>query len=194
MSCHAILGPMAVGKTTELVKRLSVENATGARVICINHIKDERCGKNEISTHSVILNTKVLKCIKLERLADFSDIANYDVIGIEEAQFFPDIDQFVRKWVLENRKMIIISALTGDFKLGVFGEVYKLLPLFGPNITSLTGRCVRCLAKGKSRFECIGGYTSLKAHEMQVGDSNVIIGGTDIYETLCLDCYIEQNK
>lgn len=58
----------------------------------IKHECDERYDKESISTHDN-KNKKATSCSKLEDLNKF-DIDKYDVLGIDEGQFFPDITEF----------------------------------------------------------------------------------------------------
>lgn len=203
MSCSLILGPVSSGKTTELCHRLKVEADTGAKVIYINHSHDNRNGKVEISTHNSQLayERDGIYKIKVPHLTEVTaEVLNYEVIGIDEGQFFTDIDSFVRNMVLNHDKTVIIAGLNGDYKLNVFGEIYKLIPICAAGqITNLGGRCIQCLKRGKMRNESIGSFSSLKdvstsgASEFADG-GNIKIGGTDIYTSACLSCYKRLNK
>jgi hypothetical protein len=51
------------------------------------------------------------------------------VIGIDEAQFFCDLKQYVIKWCEEYNKNITVIGLDGDFKRNVFGHILDLIPV-----------------------------------------------------------------
>ena len=98
-----IIGPMFSGKTTELLRRLSIYKHLNLRVLCINHSFDVRNDQG-ISTHSNYIDPKRLTNydnIKTSNLLNIIDNANeYDIIGIDEAQFFGvELLEFVEKFV-----------------------------------------------------------------------------------------------
>jgi thymidine kinase len=52
---------------------------------------------------------------------------HYDVIGIDEGQFFPDIVEFA-ELAANSGKIVIVSSLGGTFHRGVFSKVLELIP------------------------------------------------------------------
>jgi thymidine kinase len=193
MSCELLLGGMMSGKTTELRRRLKVELDTGARVIYVNHVSDTRGDGSGISTHNSQLayDRDGIPNIKTDKLEDiYETIKTYEVIGIDEGQFYSDINDTVRRLVVKDSKVVLIAALSGDYKMEIFGEVYKLLPICAAGqVTILGGRCQHCLLKGKTRSECIGSFTSRLDASTSPINGNTEIGGSDKYITLCLECY-----
>jgi thymidine kinase len=200
MSCSLILGAMFTGKSTELLRSIKVEVDTNARALIINSEKDGRCGKDEVSTHNTLNNVKGdgIRKLKLARLDHFTEIDDYDVIGIDEGHWFPDINETVRHWVLQLGKTVIIAALTGDFNLELIGDTYKLLPICAAGqITILGGRCLQCLRNGRPRGECIGSFSYLRKEERvkaAAKGTNTVVGGKELFETLCLSCHLTANK
>ena len=55
-------------------------------------------------------------------------IKNYKVIGIDEAQFFPDLKEFLLK-IEHNKIKIVIAGLDGDFNRNPFGQILECIPL-----------------------------------------------------------------
>ena len=122
-----ILGCMFSGKTTELIRRTDRYRAIIKTVLLINHKIDTRCGEECIQTH----DGKNRKAIKVERLCDLFGHPSYheaDVIGVDEAQFFDDLVDFVMQCELDG-KVLIISGLDGDFKRRPFGKILECIPL-----------------------------------------------------------------
>ena len=120
-----ILGPMFSGKSTELIRRCSRLEAIGKNILYINHTYDVRTD-NFIQTHS-----KHIKCaLKVFSLSEVpeNDFNNADVIAIDEAQFFPDLYNFILTCE-KNKKTIIISGLDGDSNRKPFGQILECIPL-----------------------------------------------------------------
>lgn len=123
---EVILGCMFSGKSTELIRRTTRYKAIGKNVLLINHSKDTRTDNN-VETHSN-LKEKAIKVAELLPLIDTSEFLNSDVIGIDEAQFFEDLYQFVLKAEKFN-KTIIVAGLDGDFLRKPIGQILDLIPL-----------------------------------------------------------------
>ncbi len=66
----------------------------------------------------------------------------FDVIGIDEGQFYPDLIEGVEKLVRQD-KIIIISALDGTFERKPFGQIPNLIPLCD-DVVKLNAICMVC--------------------------------------------------
>ena len=120
-----ILGPMFSGKSTELLRRLSRYDAVGTKTLLINHSFDTRTG-DSVKTHANIEK----KATKTECLLDLIETSEYlesSVIGIDEAQFFDDLLEFVRE--SESDKIVIMAGLDGDSNREPFGQILNCIPL-----------------------------------------------------------------
>jgi thymidine kinase len=120
-----ILGPMFSGKSTELIRRCSRLSAIGKNVLYINHSFDSRTD-DFIQTHSLHKQSAL-------KISSFTQIPleEYDraeVIGIDEAQFFPDLYEFVLKCESDG-KTVIMSGLDGDSNRRPFGQILECIPL-----------------------------------------------------------------
>jgi thymidine kinase len=195
-SLYLILGPMFSGKTTELSRRLKVELDTGATVLYINHKRDVRNGASHISTHNGQLahDRDGIPKIRVETLQEVDMLVkSHDVVGVDESQFFSDLEDCVRRWVLNYGKTVIVSGLNGDSNMKIFGDIYKLMPLCAAGQLSLLGaRCTDCIALGKKRGECIGSFTAMT--DTSNVDGNVKIGGKEAYVTVCMECHQKRSK
>lgn len=139
------VGPMFSKKTSWLMDRLNDHIVTKHKILYINSEKDVR--NETFSTHNSLLNTKYNK-IDLTKASNLLDInvERYDVIGIDEGQWFPDIYPAVLKWI-ELGKIIYCVGLDGDFNMHSIGNIYQLLPIsdyFHKNIAI----CNVCAIKG----------------------------------------------
>ena len=90
----------------------------------IKYFEDKRFSdKSEVVTHDLIKYDS-LDCRYLRD--SFEILKNYDVIGIDEGQFFPDLVEISEKLVLL-KKFVIITALNGDFRMEPFPVIAKII-------------------------------------------------------------------
>jgi thymidine kinase len=120
-----IIGPMFSGKSTELLRRCGRLSSIGKRILYINHTLDTRTD-DSIQTH----NKVKVSAIKVSSLFSVSDelYNDADVIGIDEAQFFPDLYNFVLQCEKDG-KTVILSGLDGDSNRRPFGQILDCIPL-----------------------------------------------------------------
>lgn len=88
-SIEVIFGPMFSGKSTELLRRVKRNTIAQKKCLLISYAKDNRySSENVVSTHDKQM-MKALKCMTIEEaLPHYKD---YDVIAIDEGQFFVDV-------------------------------------------------------------------------------------------------------
>jgi len=140
-SIDLIIGPMYAGKTTELLRRLNIYAELDIKTLYVNSILDSRSSL-PFSSHNPLL-TSIGKCdhIKVENLFDVN-FEQYKVIGIDEAQFFSGLKNYVASYANKGKKLII-SGLNGDYKQEPFGDIINLIPLCD-SIDLLTPFCKLC--------------------------------------------------
>ena len=117
-----ITGPMYSAKTTELIKRLSIEAEMGFMVLYINHLVDEERSTNDFSTHNPVYKEKIDEVVNfhfkktddLMALIEGESLDKYDVIGIDEAQFFNELINPVLYLAEELNKHVIVAGLSLD--------------------------------------------------------------------------------
>jgi thymidine kinase len=169
-SIELIIGPMFSGKTTFLINRINRYTYSKKKCVLIKYLGDTRYSNEFAATHDKIFH----KAISATMLS-FDLYLDYDVIGIDEGQFFPDILQFSEK-MADNGKVVIISCLNADYLRKGFENVLKLVPI-SETITKLSAVCVNC---GKD-----ASFTKRLTDEKETE----IIGGTDKYTALCRLCF-----
>jgi len=184
-----IIGPMMSGKTSELIRRLRIESKIGFEVLYINHSIDNR-STNYVSTHDDCLDLSGIETIKTNNLTDIYNIVkNYDIIGIDESQFFNNLVDNVLHIVENLKKHVIITGLSGDFQRGKIGETLDLIP-YTDKLTLLKAYCLEC-SKYKIRKEA--SFSHKKENNFQ-NKNNIDIGGIDKYIPVCRDCYLILNN
>ena len=193
------IGCMFASKSTELIKQANRFKSIGAKVLKINHKINDRYDTTNISTHdNIILND----CISLNKLMPLisnikeekninNDVNNYNVIIIEEIQFFIDAVDFVKECVDIKNKIVIAAGLDGDFNRCPFPVVSNLIPL-ADKLIKLTAYCGICRDRTPGIFSKL-----IKAPELvtdntseDISEDNIIIGSTDKYIAVCREHYI----
>lgn len=183
-SLRIIIGSMFSGKTIELLRELTVFAEMGLKVLYVNFAQDDR-EDGFFSTHSAIVVRSTQICmIKADRISEITDIDNYDVIGIDESQFFPDLLETVNDLVENRDKKVIIAGLDGTFERRRFGQILDLIPLCD-SITKLTAFCDTCCKNGIYSPALFTKRTSEDKDE-------VVIGGKDKYIPVCRSCFKNQ--
>ena len=174
---HLILGPMFSGKTTELIRIYNKYTACGIKCLMINHGSDTRYNnEGHVTSHSKG-QIKSLNLIKLNQIDEFS-LVNYDVILINEGQFFSDLYDIVKMLVDTAKKHVFVCGLDGDFKREKFGQMLDLIPLCD-NVVKLKAVCQEC-----KKSDAI--YTYRKTNDTQ----QTIVAEKDMYSALCRNCYL----
>lgn len=181
-----VAGPMFSGKTTELLRRLKCESAIGFRVLYINHTQDTR--GTHFSTHNELYTSEIegIRFLSLQKLSLRPDISDIDIIGIDEAQFFPDLVEEVIKMVEDMGKHVIVAGLNGDFRREPFGQILKLEPK-ADSYTRLRSYCIDCSKRSVRTFAL---FTFRIASEKEI----VLTGGKEEYIPLCRECYVKRSK
>lgn len=188
-----IIGPMFSGKTSELIKRIRKfsfgKNAKKTIILKwgSDYRNDEK--KNTLKTHDghevncyrvpnqLTVNGKIIPSISFSKL-----LKECDVIGIDEGHFFPEIDDLVTFCEFlsnEMDKIVIVTALNGDFRRKPFMEVLKLIPKC-ESVIKLNAVCTDCSSAEAA-------FTRKKVQDNQIID----VGGSEKYESVCRKCYFK---
>jgi thymidine kinase len=131
-----ILGPMYSGKTSELLNRYRRWKLAGKKILLIKYENDTRYKEDSIVTHDG-LSVKAYKCKLLKELDDI--IVNYDIICVDEVQFYKDGHIFCDKWA-NSGKIVEASGLNGTYEKKPFEIISNLVPL-ADKIDHLTAVC-----------------------------------------------------
>lgn len=177
MSLDIIIGPMYSGKSSKLLSIVSRYTSLGSRVLVVKHRIDVRYGANNVITH----DGHSIPCLAVQDLDDIP-IERYDVIVVDEAQFFRHLIPFCEHAVDTHSKRVYLFGLDGDSNRRPFGEILQCIPL-ADRVERLTAFCRRCA----------NGTPGLFSHRHEGGDDQqVMVGGAERYETLCRECYIRR--
>ncbi|XP_046359415.2 thymidine kinase, cytosolic-like [Haliotis rufescens] len=167
-----IFGPMFSGKTTELMRRMKRYQVANYSCLIVKYAKDTRYDNNGIATH----DRQVLPAIAAETLMTLAnEMMEYEVIGIDEGQFFPDVVDFADA-MAEKGKVVIVAALDATFQKKGFGDILNLVPL-AEHVMKLSAVCMNCYNEAS--------FTKRKGKETEVE----VIGGADKYLAVCRACF-----
>jgi thymidine kinase len=85
---QVILGPMYSGKSSELIRRLRRYGHARERCLLVKLARDHRYAEEDVVTHDRV----ALRARPADALLPLLDdvCANFDVVGVDEGQFFPD--------------------------------------------------------------------------------------------------------
>ena len=180
---------MFSGKSTELARRIRRYKVANRQCMVIKYANDTRYedepGRQEAGTEGaatlkacvVTHDRQALTAYPAKALADVDNVVHaFDVIGIDEGQFFGDVVEFCEKWANEG-KVVIVAALDGTFQRKAFNTVLGLVPL-AEEVTKLSAVCSVCCEKA--------------AFTKRIGTSDTaveLIGGAEMYVATCRACF-----
>lgn len=179
MGLTIIMGNMFSGKTSELIRRLKRYRIIGKKIVVINSSKDTRSPEEMLKTHDGI----EFPCIKVEHISHCivkQTFCDADIVAVDEAQFFPDLKQFVEMCLFLD-KSVILAGLDGDYKQRKFGELLDCIPM-ASDVMKLSALCMDC------RNGTPGPFTK----RIIESDDLEIVGGKDVYKAVCRKHLISQ--
>lgn len=169
-----ILGPMFSGKSTELIRRCNNYEAIDKKVLIFNHSLDSRC-ENKVQTH----NKTSKNAVKTNSLMLYKRYIDYDVIAIDEAQFFEDLLDFV-KYVEKYNIVLIIAGLDGDCFRKPFGQILYCIP-YANEVVKLHAMCMLSKDGTKAAFS---------KRIANNDEKQVVIGAEDKYVAVSRSKYL----
>jgi thymidine kinase len=170
---EVICGCMFSGKTEELIRRVRRANIAKQKVIVFKPDIDTRYSNDHIVSHSEQTHTSV-------SIKDVNEILNlaedYQVIGIDEAQFFSmDILKVVETLANSGRR-VIVAGLDQDYRGKPFDPMPQLLAI-AEYITKTLAICVIC------------GNPADRTQRKTKSQERVLVGAKDVYEARCRKCF-----
>lgn len=171
---NLILGCMFSGKTSELLNRYNRYNIANKKCLLVKYEDDIRYDDDCVVTHNNIKipATKALKLCAIDEISK-----NYDVICIDEIQFFDDAHIFCDLWANKG-KIVEVCGLNGTFERQPFEIISKLIPLCD-NITYMKAICIK------------HGTDAIFSRRKINNTNTVVIGGNNIYSAADRKEYFE---
>ena len=169
---NLILGCMFSSKTSTLISRYKRYAIGGKKCLMIKNAMDTRYDENCVATHDLV-KINAMKCLDLLELDEI--VKDYDVILIDEIQFFKDADKICDKWA-NSGHIIEASGLNGTSDRTPFDIISKLIPLVN-DITFLTAVCKQT------------GNDAIFTKRLVSNTDVILIGGSDIYTAVDRQTY-----
>ena len=169
-----IIGCMFAQKTTELLRRVRRYKSIGYKVLVVNYSADTRYGKDCIASH----DKEFEKAICVDHLAAIDEIVRsglYNVVVIDEGQFFPDLYSYSTAWADHLSIHIVVAGLDGSSKREPIGDMLLLIP-HAEEVERLNAFCSMC-SNG-----------TIAVYSKYIGkavDGVIAVGGADQYRPVC---------
>ena len=176
---EVITGSMFSGKTEELIRRLNRAIIAKKKVKIFKPEVDSRYDKNKVVSHdsNEINSTVVSSSFEIVKLSK-----GFNVVGIDEAQFFDDLIVPVCNKIANNGVRVIIAGLDMDYLGNPFGPM--------PNLMAISEYVTKVHAVCKQSGN-IANYSFRKNNKKDI----VVIGEKDKYEPLSRSVfYKKMNK
>ena len=188
-----IIGPMFSSKSTTLISKVNRYAIAGRRCTLIKWEGDNRYddivkeddglnGKGVVTHDGQIYPSIALKANQFVRWCEQevkksdSEEDKYDVVGIDEGQFFNGLS-YGCELLANAGYVVVVAGLSGTSNKTLFEEIGRLIPV-SDNILFLKAVCVDCRERSASFSKRIC-----------KGNDKVIIGGIDKYLAVCRKCF-----
>tara|TARA_B100000927_G_scaffold31292_1_gene22852 strand:+ start:42 stop:635 length:594 start_codon:yes stop_codon:yes gene_type:complete len=175
---EVICGSMFSGKTEELLRRVRRAKLAKQKIKIFKPKQDVRYSKKKVTSH----DNNSIKSKPINSPSKILEIAEkFDVIGIDEAQFFDESIVEVCNKLADSGKRVIVAGLDMDYMGKPFGPMPNLLAI-AEYVTKVHAICTR---SGK-----MASYT----HRTAKSDELILLGDTRKYEALSRKEFIKMKK
>ncbi len=175
---EVVCGSMFSGKTEELIRRLNRARIAKQKVEIFKPMVDTRYDEEDVVSHdsNSVSSTPVQNATQILFYAE-----DFEVVGIDEAQFFGNELVNVCIELAAKGKRVIVAGLDMDYLGNPFGPIPNLMAT-AEYITKVHAICMRC------------GNLANYSHRIIKDDKLVVLGETDAYEPLCRSCFHQALK
>ena len=170
---EVVCGSMFSGKTEELIRRLKRARIAKQKVEIFKPAIDTRYDDDDVVSHdsNTVSSTAVENASQILFYAD-----EFDVVAIDEAQFFGNDLVDVCNKLAAKGKRVIVAGLDMDYLGKPFGPIPALMAS-AEYVTKVHAICMKC------------GSLASYSHRTIKDDKLVVLGETDSYEPLCRACF-----
>lgn len=178
---ECICGSMFSGKSEELIRRIKRGLIAKQKILLFKPKIDDRYNVDKISTH----NGNTFDSVAIsssEEIYSYIENKKYDIIGIDEIQFFDYNIIKVINYLAEIGIRVIVAGLDMDFKAEAFHPMPEIMAI-SEIVTKLHAVCSKCGGEASRSQRLINGLPA------KYNDPIVVIGASETYEARCRHCH-----
>lgn len=174
---EVITGPMFSGKSEELIRRLKRAEIAKRKVMCFKPDLDARYHRTAIASHSAqTLNAHTVANVGELRAVLFPLLDTFEVIGVDEAQFFDPSLVALSLELMHLGKRVILAGLDTTFAGEPFPPVPELMAV-ADEVVKLSAVCMQC------------GAPAVHTQRLGASQALVVVGAAGLYEARCRTCF-----
>lgn len=173
---EVVCGSMFSGKSEELIRRVKRAQFAKQQIAVFKPEIDDRYSEEAVVSHNgtTVIANPVASSMHIEEF----DKTNFDIIAIDEAQFFDDgIVETVMALADEGYR-VIIAGLDQDFRGEPFGPMPRLMAV-AEHVTKLQAVCTVCGSPASRTQRLINGVPA------GYDDPVILVGASEAYEARC---------
>lgn len=171
------VGGMFSGKTTALIQQGERYILAKRKVVYVKPEIDNRYSEDSIVTHK----GQGVEAISMPTEGLSAKVFNFDVILIDEVQFFDGRIVSEIEYLLQLGKTVIVSGLDMDFQGEGFEVTMKLMAK-ADVVNKYKAVCEEC------------GEDATFSYRKNTSKEKVVLGEKDTYKPLCRKCYYNKQK
>jgi thymidine kinase len=176
---EVVCGPMFSGKSEELIRRLRRAEIAGQRALIVKPKLDDRFDIGHVVSHA----GAKMRAVAVESPADIPGLVEgYDVVGVDEVQFFAPEIVLVLDGLVEKGMRIVASGLDQDFRGLPFGVMPELL-CRAELVDKLQAVCHRCGGPATMTQRLVDGTPAA------ADGATIVVGALEQYEARCRSCH-----
>ena len=170
---EVVCGSMFSGKTEELIRRLRRAQFAHKKIRTFKPAMDTRYHDTQIVSH----DENNFESIPIKDSKDIFDQAvGFDVVAIDEAQFFDaELPRVCEKLAIAGVR-VIIAGLDMDYRGQPFGPMPDLMAM-ADYVTKLHAICMVC------------GNIATHSFRIASDDNTILLGQKETYEARCRNCF-----
>ncbi len=174
---EVITGPMFSGKSEELIRRLKRARIARQRVACFKPDIDLRYHRTSIASHGAQTHDAMTVANVAHLRAElYPQMADVEVVGIDEAQFFDDGILALAMDLVHLGKRIVLAGLDTTFTGEPFGPIPALMAI-ADDVSKLSAVCILC------------GAPAIHTQRLGASQELVLVGAAGVYEARCRACF-----
>ncbi len=176
---EVVCGPMFSGKSEELIRRLRRAEIAGQRALIVKPRLDDRYDIGYVVSHAGAR----MRAVAVDEPAAIPGLVEgYDVIGVDEVQFFGPEIALVLDGLVEHGLRIVACGLDQDFRGRPFGAMPELL-CRAELVDKLQAVCHRCGGPATMTQRLVDGRPAPS------DAPTILVGAREQYEARCRSCH-----